>query len=284
MPIGAGLKSRIKHVLSFIPTPFWTRRYPHLNRLEKWKVGVLCDILWKESGGMVFSGPFSTMKLPAGLALSQDPRMIVGSYEEEVRGIVNEVIASAPSQIVDIGSAYGYYAVGFALKIAKTRVTAFEAVESEHWKQLADLAAANGVSGRIVQRGLCTPADLAAVCEEGAFVLSDCEGAEEDLCDPSKVPALKSCTILIELHEFHRPLLVARLVERFKNSHSIRTIEEQRRDPARYRILKRLPKGWRSIAIEEAKWIDEGTQKTTCLRFMLLTPKLRAPGHVANAD
>jgi predicted O-methyltransferase YrrM len=275
----ATLRTRLRYILSYIPTPFWTRRYPHLTRVEKWKLNVLCDILFRHSGGMVFSGPFASMKLCEGSALSHDPRMIVGSYEQEVHDVINQVIADAPSHIVDIGAAYGYYAVGLAVKIANATVTAFEAIEEEHWRELKALAELNKVSHKIDQRGLCTPAEFAKVCTEAAFVLSDCEGAELELCDPATIPALKSCTLLIELHEFHKPRLVATLVQRFRSSHSIKIIDEERRDPSRYRILKRVPAGWRSTAVEEAKWIGDGAQRTTTsLRFMLLTPKISTGG------
>jgi hypothetical protein len=269
-----GVKNGIKWAASFIPTPGWTRRYPHLNRLEKWKVDVLCGMLLHETGGMVFGGPFATMKLDSNLALGRDPRFIVGSYEQEVHDVINDVIVAAPINIVDIGSAFGYYAVGFAAKIAHTRITAFEAVEEPHWRQLRDLARLNGVSEKIVQRGLCTPSDLEEVCSAGSFILSDCEGAEEQLCDPRRISALGSCTMLIELHEFNATQLVATLVERFRHSHNIRIIEEAPRDPSLYRILKRLPPSWRPIAIEEAKWAgDTPPYMATWLRFLFLTPK-----------
>jgi len=223
---------------------------------------------------MVFGGPFSTMKLVQGSTLAADPRMIVGSYEQEVHDVLNRIIASAPTNIIDIGAAYGYYAVGLAMKIAKANVVAFEAVEESHWSELAALARLNGVDARIIQRGICTSKHLLETCIPGSFILSDCEGAEEDLLNPSEIPALRSCTMLIELHEFHRPGLVGLLVDRFKESHSIELLDETARDPARYRILKRLPLAWQPVAIQEVKWIsDQLSRTTTWLRFMVLTPK-----------
>jgi hypothetical protein len=191
-----------------------------------------------------------------------------------VHGVINDVICMAPAQIVIIGAAFGYYAVGFALKIANTTVTAFEAIEHPHWQQLADLAKINRVSSKIVQRGFCTAADLAAVCSPESFVLCDCEGGEEDILQPLEIPALRSCKILIELHEFNRPNLVATLINRFRDSHQIRIIEEMERNPTRYRILKKLPLSWRTIAIEETKWVPrQSSRTTTSLRFMLLDPR-----------
>lgn len=267
-------KLAVKRIFGFVPTPNWTARYPDLNRLEKYKINALCQTLLRETGHMVFGGPFSTMQLSENLELSWDPRVVVGSYEEEVHGIVNDVICMAPAQIIDIGAAFGYYAVGFALKVANCTVTAFEAVEDPHWQQLAELARINGVGSKIVQRGFCTAAELAKACSPGSFILCDCEGGEEDILQPQEIPTLGSCKILLELHEFNRPNLVATLIQRFRDSHNIRIIEETDRNPNRYRILKKLPRSWRSIAIEEAKWIPRKSARTTTwLRFMLLDPK-----------
>lgn len=273
-PAKVALKRVLRHVVRFVPTPHWTDRYPDLNRLEKTKMSYMSQTLLKHSGNMVFGGPFSTMKLAENLDLAWDPRIIVGSYEQEVHESINEVICTAPAHIINVGAAFGYYAVGFALKIADTKVTAFEAVEDRHWQQLNDLARMNGVSTKIVQRGFCTAADLRATCTPQSFILCDCEGGEIDILDPLGIPALRSCKILCELHEFHRPNLVATLISRFRDSHNIRIIEEAERNPSRYRILNRLPRAWRSVAMQETKWILNSSSRTvTWLRFMLLTPK-----------
>jgi hypothetical protein len=268
------LKRVLRRAIRFVPTPHWTDRYPDLNRLEKTKMSVMSRTLLKHSGHMVFGGPFSTMKLAENLDLAWDPKIIVGSYEQEVHEVINDVICMAPLHIIIIGAAFGYYAVGFALKIADTTITAFEAVEVPHWQQLNDLARLNRVSAKIIQRGLCTAADLAKTCTPQSFILCDCEGGEMDILDPVGTPALRSCKILFELHEFYRPNLVATLISRFRESHHIRIIEEAERNPSRYRILNKLPRGWRSVAIQETKWIPSASSRTvTWLRFMLLTPK-----------
>jgi len=266
-------KLAIKRLLSFVPTPNWTTRYPDLNRLEKAKVSILCRRLLKSTGHRVFGGPFSTMQLAENLDLAWDSRIIVGSYEEEVHHVINDVIRMAPTNIIDIGAAFGYYAVGFALKIANTTVAAFEAEEDRHWQQLACLARINGVSSKIIQRGLCTAEELAKVCAPKSFILCDCEGGEVDILQPREIPALRFCKILIELHEFCVPNLLATLISRFLDSHEISIIEEAERNPSRYRILQKLPSSWRSVAIQEARWTPSKSSPTW-LRFMLLDPKV----------
>jgi|SRR5579864_479058 len=270
----AGTKLALKRALGSLPLRDWTARRPNLNRLERAKMSNLSWTLLKSSGHMVFGGPFATMRLAEHLDLASDPKFVVGSYEEEIHEVINEVICMAPAHIIDIGSAFGYYAVGFALKIATTTVTAFEAVEDQHWEQLQELASLNNVSGKIVQRGRCTVDKLAQICTPKSFILCDCEGGEIDILQPDAISALSSCKILVELHEFHVANLVATLVRRFRDSHQIRIIQEQGRHPSRYRILKRLPKRWRSLAIEEVKWIPGNPSPiATSLRFMLLDPK-----------
>lgn len=267
-------KPALKRILRSVPMPHWLARCPDLNRLERIKMNGLCRTLLKRTGHKVFGGPFCTMKLAENLDLAWDPKFIVGSYEEEVHSVIDDVICAAPAQVIVIGAAFGYYAVGLALKIANTIVTAFEAVEHPYWRQLAELAKINGVSSKIVQRGLCTTEELAVACVPKSFILCDCEGSEEDILKPLEIPTLKSCKILVEVHEFYRQNLVATLVDRFRDSHEIRIIEEADRNPSRYHILKELPHYCRSVAIEEHRWIPAKSSRTvTWLRFLLLSPK-----------
>lgn len=267
-------KLALKRLLSYVPSPNWADRYPASNRLENARISTLCRILLKDTGNMVFAGPFSTMRLSEDLNLAWDPKIIVGSYEEEVHQAINDVICMAPAEIIDIGASLGYYAVGLAMKIANTKVTAFEAVETPNWQQLSRLATINGVNKKIVQRGLCTTTELAKMCAPKSFILCDCEGGEMDILDPVEVPALKSCPMLVELHEFLRHNLVATLVSRFRDSHEITLIDGTCRNPSRYSILRKLPPAWRSVAIQETRWIpDDSSQTATWLRFMLLNPR-----------
>lgn len=238
-------------------------------------IGALCQILLRETAHQVFSGPFAAMSLSDSLALSLDPKFILGSYEEELHEVIDEVICAAPAQIIDIGASDGYYAVGFALKIAGTTVTAFEGVEEPHWRQLAELARINGVSNKIIQRGICTADELARTCHPKSFILCDCEGAEEDILQPLLVPALNSCTMLVELHEICRPHLFSTLMTRFGQSHKIKIIEGSGRDPSRYLPLKRFSPRWRSIALEDVRWIKSKSSRMAFgARFMLLTPEI----------
>jgi hypothetical protein len=268
------LKDTFRKYLGKVPIPWVGLESPPRNRLAWYKRRDLTQKLMAASGEMVYAGPFAAMRISPDLFISQELRMIVGSYEEELHGVVNEVICAAPENIINIGSNLGYYSVGFALKIANTVVTAFESQQDPCWGQAALLAEINGVSHKILQRGVCTAEELSDACLPGSFVLCDCEGAEVDILDPAIVPALRTSKMVVEVHEFYRKDVLACLVSRFRNSHRIRIVEETVRDANRYRVLRALPKRWRNVAIQEARWVPGDRKDTilTSIRFLVLDP------------
>jgi hypothetical protein len=189
-------------------------------------------------GSRVLAGPFTGLAYPAftsaGSALF--PK-IIGSYEQELQPLIESLIARAYRIVVDIGAAEGYYAVGMATRLPHAAVYAFEA-DPRGAAQLAALAAANGVADRVIARGLCTVADLAALDLNGwPLIISDCEGAEVMLLDPRAVPALTRCDILLEFHTLRDTDPYALFRERFAETHDIEIIDVQPRDPSAYPAL-----------------------------------------------
>jgi hypothetical protein len=69
-------------------------------------------------GTTVLHGPFAGLMYPRDLLLAQADAPIaklLGTYEQELHPVFEEVIAKQPRTIIDIGAAEGYYAVGLAL-------------------------------------------------------------------------------------------------------------------------------------------------------------------------
>ena len=166
----------------------WTADYPNLNAEGREKLGELCKTLLHRTDYTVFAGPFAGMRLVPDSYLANMPMMIVGCYEQELHAVVNEVIARGPKALIDIGSAHGFYTVGFARHLPEARVVGFEAVVEEHWGQARLLAEANGVQNQVQQCGRCTVETLCSVCPPEALILCDCEGGEAELLDPAVVP------------------------------------------------------------------------------------------------
>jgi hypothetical protein len=72
---------------------------------------------------MVKNGPFKGMIYPRFLYPSNFSK-IIGSYEKEISDIIETLCNKRFTEIVNIGCAEGYYAVGFARRIDNVRVTA----------------------------------------------------------------------------------------------------------------------------------------------------------------
>ena len=239
-----------------------------LRRLKR----EIAAYLYQKTDGYVFSGPLSTLQLMPNSGLAQSPANLLGCYEQELHPILNEWIADPPVKLIDIGTSLGYYITGLATTMSNTRFVGFESVE-EYRDQAIQLARFNQVESKISFRGHCGIAELNQEIEPGTVVLCDCEGGEMELLDPEKVPSLKTTAILCELHDFFAPGIGKVLVERFKDTHYIRFIDEQERNPSEYRLLAAFPDYLARYAIAETRHMEQG--RVTSLRFAYLTPKAR---------
>ncbi|MBX7105240.1 MAG: hypothetical protein K1X57_14250 [Gemmataceae bacterium] len=226
-----------------LPTPLYPR---HL----------LATTIDRRVGRTVFAGPFRGMKYVDASVGSVFYPKLLGCYEKELHGAIEELIALAPATIIDIGAAEGYYAVGLALRCPQARVIAFE--ENEEGRALlAKMAAMNGVAERMTVRGRCTPAALAADLggPGRTACVCDVEGGEAELLDPAVAGALRNAWILVELHDFLVPGTGAELARRFAPTHQVTTIGQQPRTVADYPFpipwARWLPLAYGSYHVQE---------------------------------
>jgi hypothetical protein len=246
-------------------------RYRRLKQqYRNLRVLKLCNTLLERTDFTVYAGPFAGMKLVKGTHLSLQPAMIVGSYEAELHHAIYKAISTAPDYVINIGSAHGYYATGLARHLPNTTVIAFEPESEENWDEALRLAEANGVTDKIIQKGLCTVTELRESCRPDSFVLCDCEGDEMTLLNPEAIPSLQSCYIICELHDFIVPGLTGELVRRFKKSHINQIHSEKARNPGEYRVLDGLSSALQHIAVEETRCTG---RMITIGRYMELIPK-----------
>jgi hypothetical protein len=158
---------------------------------------------------------------------------LLGTYERELHGPISEWIAARPSQVIDVGCAEGYYAVGLAMKLEQATVYAYD-IDPRARDRCARLARLNDVEQRVRVRGACEPSSLAEFPEHGVALLSDCEGYERTLLDPASAPRLRHWPIIVELHEFIDPSITDTIRSRFAHTHDLEIIEgEDRLDDAR---------------------------------------------------
>jgi hypothetical protein len=199
-----------------------------LRQLAKWRSIVLANTLLQRGGGRVAHGPFAGMLYPVAAAEGGRAPRLLGVYEASLHAVIETVIARAYAGVIDIGSAEGYYAVGLALRMPAALIHARDTNPAAR-DLCGQLARANGVEDRLQIGGEVTHADLALCAEGPTFVLCDIEGAEAELLDPARAPALAEADLLVEVHEGMRPGLLALLTDRFAGTHRITRIDRSLR-------------------------------------------------------
>lgn len=202
--------------------PERTRMNRALIRAGKWRQQLLVNTFRAKQGNTVFAGPFAGMTYLESAEGALLPRLI-GCYEAELHPTLQEMSRAGYRNIIDIGCAEGYYAVGLARLLPACRVYAHDISEAAQHACRA-LAAVNGVADRVEVGGIFDGHQLARHIAEKTLVVCDTEGAEEQILDPAQFPAFAEVDLIVEVHECFKPGLVATLSERFAATHDIEWI------------------------------------------------------------
>lgn len=218
---------------------------------------------------MVQDGPFAGLRLVGETSWGFLAPLLVGSYDEELHPALEYLIATAPKRIINIGSAEGYYAVGFARRLPEAEIYAFD-VDEEAQRLTGENAAVNGVGDRVHVGGACTIDNLERLITPRTMPMVDCEGCEVDLLLPDRARSLRLATMLVELHDFIRPEASAAITARFRETHSIELIRARERSLDDYPTLDDLDPRDRSVAVAERRPIDQ-----PAMEWVVLRPRLR---------
>lgn len=171
-------------------------------------------------------GPFKGMKYPekksVGSALI--PKLL-GSYEREIQPIIEQICSTPYSEVVDIGCAEGYYAIGLAMQIKTAKIFAYDTNE-EAIRLCRKMAQINLVSERLVVGSFCDANTLRSVpFTNKALIISDCEGYEKELFTEEIVPFLSRHDLLIEIHDFLDIEISSLIRNRFQDTHLITAVQ-----------------------------------------------------------
>ncbi|MBF0305016.1 MAG: hypothetical protein HQL41_05150 [Alphaproteobacteria bacterium] len=193
-------------------------------------------------------GPFQGIRVEG---FNHPSPYLLGSYESELHAIIEDLIATAPPRIVNVGSAEGWYAAGFAKRLPAAEVIAFDIVP-EQVEATRRTARENGLERRVDARLAETgPEPFAAALAPGSLVVMDCEGHEFFLLDLDAAPGLKDCAILVEVHDMTLAGLSDILLERFRPTHTVTRIQPRPRDPRDFPELAGLPRQIADLAVHE---------------------------------
>jgi hypothetical protein len=172
----------------------------------------------------VLSGPFTEMRYLNTATFGPIAPKWLGTYEWEIQDWVNQCCNNRYENIINVGSAEGYYAVGFAWRCPASRVLAFD-INPFARREVRRLAALNGVTDRVTVRSLFAGQQLDSIRPGKNLLVVDIEGAEMVLLNPVNCSALKRFDILVELHETAKSGPCANseeiLKERFAATHRI---------------------------------------------------------------
>jgi hypothetical protein len=202
----------------------------------------------------VSSGPFAGMILQPDVAWTDGdlaPR-ILGCYESELHPSITKAISRNPNTIINIGCAEGYYSVGMARALPNARVFAFDT--NPNAQAICGRAAAtNRVANRVSVEGSCGHDTLRRLLSENgkAFLIVDCEGAELQLLNPTDVPDLRRCDLIIECHDFVDASITKTLQQRFNATHDLENVPEGSRDPNQFISLRKMSSLDRWLAVNE---------------------------------
>ncbi|AEV98687.1 hypothetical protein A4D02_09085 [Niastella koreensis] len=196
---------------------------------RKKKLNAFISKVFKNLNSTVCHGPFKGMKyIKRSYGSGLIPKLL-GTYEQELHQVIDQIISTGYQNIVDIGCAEGYYAVGFALKCRNKpgfRVYAYD-INEEALQSLKTLSALNSVSDSIIPGACCDYKDLERFKNTKTLIFCDIEGDELSLLDPAKAPSLINYDLLVEIHDSgdEAGVIKSQLKHRFKKTHFIQLIQ-----------------------------------------------------------
>lgn len=201
-------------------------------------------------GLKVIRGPFAGMTLiTRALKMDRTP-MLIGCYESELHAALCSIGKIPYRNIIDVGCAEGYYAVGLARLFPGAHVYAFD-IDPGAREFCNEMVRVNEVASRVSIGGICDVAWLNHVNHGRTLLFCDCEGCELNLLYPDIVPSMKRFDLLVELHDNLRPGITPELTARFSHTHSIEIITASDRDPNSYPEISFLSVEDRRLAVAE---------------------------------
>ncbi len=220
---------------------------------------------------IVLGGPFRGMRYPHAQSVGSAlvPK-VLGSYERELHRAIEELARQQFTCVVDVGCAEGYYAVGFALRLPRASVFAFDTDPAAR-RLCLEMARVNGVAERVTVGALCDERILLGLSlGTRALVISDCEGYEITLFSSRVAAALAQHTLLIEVHDYVNEDLGDELKRRFEPTHHLEIFEsiDDRRKVSGYENAALEPYDMsmrRRLLTERRAWI---------MQWFLLTPRV----------
>ena len=118
----------------------------------------------KSTSNKICCGPFSGMEFGS---LNISLKYLCGNYELELSPLIEKLCEESFDTIVNVGAAFGYYAVGMALRNPRAQVIAFEK-DDEPRNLMKEIASLNKIEDRLEIQGLCDASTLSDSIKTGS--------------------------------------------------------------------------------------------------------------------
>lgn len=187
---------------------------------------------------VVRNGVFQGMKYPEAKSIGSVmfPKLL-GSYERELEPTIEAICQTHYTEIIDIGCAEGYYAVGLARRMPTATVYAYD-INSEALRLCREMARLNGVEDRVVTNSFCGPETLTSLpITEKGLIFCDCEGYEKQLFTKDNASSLARVDLVVEVHDGIDLSISSYLHDLFAATHHVEMIDAIR-DTKRLREYK----------------------------------------------
>lgn len=194
-----------------------------LRLLGKWRASIIVNDIIRRDGYVIKHGPFAGMIYNASASEGSGASRLLGVYEASLAPIIDGIVARGYANVIDVGCAEGYYAIGLALRLPNAAIIARD-TNPDARQRCAALGVQNGVGARIAIGGEVGHADFDICRAAPTLVVCDIEGGEDHLLDPAHATGLIAADILVEVHDCFAPNLSAKLAQRFAPSHDVQII------------------------------------------------------------
>jgi hypothetical protein len=201
---------------------------------------------------VVHYGPFSGMKYILNLNDKFNLPKLIGSYESCLHNAINELIKKDYDIIINIGSADGYYAVGFAYKMKNVEVLAYE-LNNKLSSRCIYLAQINNLEDKVKVYEKYDDYIIYKNPKQKILIFCDVDGAEEYIFSDSTISRYKYCDLLIEFHDHYKAKISKKIFQLFKETHEYKIIKYQNPNIADYPILDILSDNEKNIILDESR-------------------------------
>ncbi|MFZ2276150.1 MAG: hypothetical protein WAW39_00065, partial [Prosthecobacter sp.] len=160
--------------------------------------------------------------LPSFLYSEQMGPFLLGTYEQEIASWLKAQKNRKFTLVIDIGSKFGFYAVGLAQWFPTTKVIAFD---TDPWAQrMTRRFAESNNTPNVETQGYCSLKWLSRHLSPYSLIISDCEGYEFVLFQRGAIPNLNTATLIVESHDLPPWEKHAKLIESFQSTHEVEEV------------------------------------------------------------